>query len=272
MVSSELLFFLQWIGTRIDYTLATPDLLPWVQDADIMAEVMGSDHCPVYLDLKEEYEGKKLSNFLSHSKEPPLLSTAHHSAYRPSKNIHSMFQHFNSMKKNKNNSPTQSENVSASASSGSSPTVSRANSVIDVDAYPPEKRRRKEQSKLLSFFAKQKEEKEETNKTEDVSIEVLDNNNESDIGLTVKKKVENGNAWKQIFSERAPPLCEGHKEPCKYLTVRKPGINYGRKFWICARPVGELIKNSNAVSEEDTQPFQCRFFIWDSDWRANSKD
>ena len=40
------------IGWRLDYFLITPDLLDNVVDADIHDEVMGSDHCPVSLELK----------------------------------------------------------------------------------------------------------------------------------------------------------------------------------------------------------------------------
>jgi exodeoxyribonuclease-3 len=39
------------LGWRIDLFLATPELLPYVQDCRIRAEVMGSDHCPVELEL-----------------------------------------------------------------------------------------------------------------------------------------------------------------------------------------------------------------------------
>jgi len=41
-------------GTRIDYILITPGLLPWVKGADIQPQIKGSDHCPVYLDLLDE--------------------------------------------------------------------------------------------------------------------------------------------------------------------------------------------------------------------------
>lgn len=40
------------VGWRIDYFFITADLLPHVQDAWISPEVMGSDHCPVGLELK----------------------------------------------------------------------------------------------------------------------------------------------------------------------------------------------------------------------------
>jgi exodeoxyribonuclease III len=40
------------IGWRLDYFLVSQDLLPYVVDADIHPEVMGSDHCPVSLTLR----------------------------------------------------------------------------------------------------------------------------------------------------------------------------------------------------------------------------
>lgn len=39
------------VGWRIDYFLCSPALVPQIKDADILNEVMGSDHCPVTLDL-----------------------------------------------------------------------------------------------------------------------------------------------------------------------------------------------------------------------------
>ncbi|GAA6058522.1 hypothetical protein JCM10212_006961 [Sporobolomyces blumeae] len=43
-------------GTRLDYILVTPGLVPWIRDADIQRDVVGSDHCPVYLDLHDSIE------------------------------------------------------------------------------------------------------------------------------------------------------------------------------------------------------------------------
>jgi AP endonuclease-2 len=43
-------------GTRLDYILVTPGLLPWVNFSDIQAKVVGSDHCPVYIDFHDELE------------------------------------------------------------------------------------------------------------------------------------------------------------------------------------------------------------------------
>ncbi|KAI0314600.1 Endonuclease/exonuclease/phosphatase [Amylostereum chailletii] len=41
-------------GTRIDYFLVTPGLLPWIKHGDIQQSVKGSDHCPIYIDLHDE--------------------------------------------------------------------------------------------------------------------------------------------------------------------------------------------------------------------------
>ena len=40
------------VGWRIDYHFVTKDLVPAVQDANILADVMGSDHCPISIQLK----------------------------------------------------------------------------------------------------------------------------------------------------------------------------------------------------------------------------
>ena len=41
------------VGWRIDYFWVSEGLMPAVVDADILADVMGSDHCPVSLELDE---------------------------------------------------------------------------------------------------------------------------------------------------------------------------------------------------------------------------
>ncbi len=40
------------VGWRIDYFLVSEALCPLIQEADILTDVMGSDHCPVSLTLK----------------------------------------------------------------------------------------------------------------------------------------------------------------------------------------------------------------------------
>jgi exodeoxyribonuclease III len=40
------------VGWRIDYFLASKTLIPKIQDAEILNDVFGSDHCPVMVDIK----------------------------------------------------------------------------------------------------------------------------------------------------------------------------------------------------------------------------
>ena len=41
-------------GARIDYVLVTRGLLPWIKHGDILPSLKGSDHCPIYVDLRDE--------------------------------------------------------------------------------------------------------------------------------------------------------------------------------------------------------------------------
>ncbi|CAG1770843.1 partial Exodeoxyribonuclease, partial [uncultured bacterium] len=49
------------IGWRLDYFIVSPELKPVLKEAVILADVMGSDHCPVgielALDLSKPYSG-----------------------------------------------------------------------------------------------------------------------------------------------------------------------------------------------------------------------
>nr|AHY81343.1 putative DNA lyase-like protein [Stagonosporopsis tanaceti] len=69
--------------------------------------------------------------------------------------------------------------------------------------------------------------------------------------------------WTKLFSKRPSPRCEGHAEPCISLTTKKPGINRGRQFWMCPRPIGP-----SGQKESGTQ-WRCGTFIWASDWRTS---
>lgn len=72
--------------------------------------------------------------------------------------------------------------------------------------------------------------------------------------------IESKESWSRLFSKRAAPLCEGHREPCKTMQTKKPGVNCGRSFFICARPLGPT-----GAKETGTR-WRCGSFIWCSDW------
>lgn len=68
--------------------------------------------------------------------------------------------------------------------------------------------------------------------------------------------------WTKLFSKKPSPRCEGHAEPCTLLTTKKQGVNCGRQFWMCARPIGP-----SGQKETGTQ-WRCGTFIWASDWKG----
>ncbi|KAJ5910186.1 hypothetical protein N7504_004829 [Penicillium tannophilum] len=71
--------------------------------------------------------------------------------------------------------------------------------------------------------------------------------------------------WSKLFTKKPVPRCDSHEEPCISLTTKKPGMNRGRAFWICPRPLGP-----NGEKEKGTQ-WRCPTFIWASDWNGSSQ-
>ncbi|KAL8826782.1 MAG: hypothetical protein Q9191_003581 [Dirinaria sp. TL-2023a] len=71
-------------------------------------------------------------------------------------------------------------------------------------------------------------------------------------------------SWSKLFTKPVAPRCEGHDEPCITLLTKKSGINCGRSFWMCARPLGP-----SGAKESNTQ-WRCHTFIWCSDWNPAS--
>ncbi|KAI5290443.1 Class II abasic (AP) endonuclease [Ascosphaera aggregata] len=69
-------------------------------------------------------------------------------------------------------------------------------------------------------------------------------------------------AWSKIMTPRQAPRCESHGEPCISLVTKKAGINQGRSFWMCRRPLGP-----RGTAEKGTQ-WKCPTFIWCNDWEA----
>lgn len=70
-------------------------------------------------------------------------------------------------------------------------------------------------------------------------------------------------SWSKLLSKRVAPRCE-HHEPCISLLTKKPGINCGRSFYICPRPLGP-----SGEKERGTE-WRCGTFIWSSDWNGDS--
>jgi AP endonuclease 2 len=79
-------------------------------------------------------------------------------------------------------------------------------------------------------------------------------------------------SWSALFTPIPPPLCTIHGEPAKEFRVNKPGPNKGRKFYLCARPVGPGYDKgrSERLREEVNHQYKCNFFMWSRDARREA--
>lgn len=66
-------------------------------------------------------------------------------------------------------------------------------------------------------------------------------------------------SWSKLLGKRVVPRCE-HNEACISLVTKKPGVNCGRSFYICPRPLGP------SGQKEKNSQWRCGTFIWSSDW------
>ncbi|EFX04950.1 DNA lyase [Grosmannia clavigera kw1407] len=72
--------------------------------------------------------------------------------------------------------------------------------------------------------------------------------------------------WSALgLGQRQSPMCE-HGEPCKIFVTRKPGVNSGRSFYMCARPPGPLGRREKGTA------WQCTTFFWCRDWKPGRKE
>ncbi|KAI0855595.1 DNA lyase [Xylaria cubensis] len=67
-------------------------------------------------------------------------------------------------------------------------------------------------------------------------------------------------SWSKLLGKRIVPKCE-HGEDCISLVTKKSGMNRGRSFFICPRPLGP-----SGEKEKGTQ-WRCGTFIWSSEWK-----
>ncbi|KAK4183208.1 Endonuclease/exonuclease/phosphatase [Podospora australis] len=73
--------------------------------------------------------------------------------------------------------------------------------------------------------------------------------------------IENKESWSKLLGKRVVPKCE-HGDDCQSMLTRRPGVNCGRSFFVCPRPLGP------SGQKESGTEFRCRTFIWSSDWNG----
>ncbi|KAK7742813.1 Class II abasic (AP) endonuclease [Diaporthe eres] len=89
----------------------------------------------------------------------------------------------------------------------------------------------------------------------DEEVEGRANGGEGDSGK-VFDPVESKESWSKLLGKKkVAPLCE-HGEPCISYVVKKAGINCGRTFYMCSRPLGP------SGQKEKNSQWRCATFIW----------
>jgi AP endonuclease 2 len=84
----------------------------------------------------------------------------------------------------------------------------------------------------------------------------------SEVSAQLERTASSQASWNSLFTKPAAPLCEGHQEPCKSMQTKKKGVNMGRRFWMCARPLGP------SGQKEQNSEWRCGTFIWASEWQG----
>lgn len=154
-------------------------------------------------------------------------------------------------------------------------TVSQTNTLVAKKSKSEPSGTAKGQPSLRGFFATKPPQTEEKRRSASSSPEKEDNT-----GVTTPEPVpdpspaqtdratedgavsfETRKSWGKLFARPVAPKCE-HDEPCKTMVTKKAGVNCGRSFWMCNRPLGP-----SGNKERGTQ-WRCGTFIWASDWDA----
>ncbi|KAG0431401.1 hypothetical protein HPB47_021817 [Ixodes persulcatus] len=237
-------------------------LVPFLQTADILPHVLGSDHCPIEAVFRcdgvpsprcpsmatkfwPEFAGRqqRLSAFLS--KKPSDQEGAERDR-RPqsSEGREDSCADFVELRnggppaKKSKNVPPRTTNKSHKTAQSTLNRFFVSSNKTDVGVSKQSSRSSHGQAKLG-----------------DCGVPVV-NSGTNVSGApepTPKRAVDVACAWKSLLKgPPVPPPCKGHGEQCVLRTVKKPGPNLGRQFFVCARPTGK----SGDVNAS------CEFFQW----------
>lgn len=227
-------------GSRIDLILmAGQDFAAQVSNSDIMPYIYGSDHCPVFTDVRvndEDGEFQQFEQKLAFEARRFFKLTSH-------RDISTMF----GAKRTRQDSE-KPESISPGPGPSQSKIAykSRKKQTPDVsihDFFMTEKSREKKLE--LTFEAVQT-----TPQTDQASSEISE--------LSVETASQNSAVKLKSISDFAaliydnPPLCL-HKDPCILRTSWKKDTK-GKKFWCCARDA----KGASDVLGQH----RCEFFKW----------
>ena len=235
--------------------------------ADINADIIGSDHCPVWATLSFPSNGvdpqgprpEPLGEASDSRRVPPRLCARYLSHVVPSQSIRTLFT----------NVPGHIVLRSAKAVGGdSTPSTDKSKKREPVDLKQPRNKKAKNtaltkgpskdysvgQRSMNDFLkipneTRSLESLESEIETQDIISAVKDASLTPPSHISYTRDSFRSSAsqqWTSIFTRKDPPLCDTHGLPCIELVTKKPGPNLGRKFWICSKPVGPGYDNGKS--------------------------
>lgn len=238
-------------GTRIDYILVSASLTERVQQAEVWQHVMGSDHCPVFAELKidpkcalaprgrsvpslcSDFFSAKQSNLFSFSKSTAKDKDGATAPQIPEKNL-----------------ARQPEASRTALSPRGTKRPSQSSSTI----APKKAAKSGVQLTFASFLSKSKKAASVESSAVALTEDNLASSQETSTGNSCKAASRTQKLGSAPAVQAPPPRCKGHSEPCVLRKVKKAGPNKDREFWVCARPMG---------GKSDPEA-RCNFFLWAS--------
>lgn len=206
-------------GSRIDYIMVDKELATYLEKAEIHPDIHGSDHCPISATF--------------HTLIPVP-------AERPPQDAAKFYKEFYGKQTNLKDFLSRSNGCS---SKNLLEIPNRTNSKRNASTA--------KQGDITKFFVKKPKLTNEEHSVQVSSIvyeefQQYEEKSFSGINQDASKK------WKNLMTTPNTPSCAGHNELCVLRTVRKKGLNQGRKFWACPRGVGQS-NDPNA---------NCNHFAW----------
>jgi hypothetical protein len=136
-------------GARIDYILATKDLIDSMTGADIDAAIIGSDHCPVWATFNLTTDDR-----MPPQQQPPRLCARYLPHLRPSQSIRSLFMNIPGHIVLRSNEEPLTRNVGASIGKGtkrSHAVAFAADDLVRANSNSPQSNTRLSQRSICDF-------------------------------------------------------------------------------------------------------------------------
>ncbi|KAJ3323162.1 Class II abasic (AP) endonuclease [Boothiomyces sp. JEL0866] len=195
-------------GTRIDYILVSKELIDDVKDAQVLSDVLGSDHCPVTLEFKDTHHSLKKSIYellKSDMKKPHPLCTFYWDNYAAKQlKINNFF------KKVTKQDLLQKQSDSA----------------LRIQKKPSQK--------SMKSFLIEKQTQNIVDLDHVIALNYLENNMTPPV---LGKEHMKSKGWDFMLKKREIPKCN-HGDECVEMVVKKAGPNKGKYFYACPRKVG----------------------------------